>query len=65
MSNIEEGVRVRVADRWKTSQDEVEGIVKRIFLSDVGGTWVTVRIDGKLADATYALRELEVVPPRH
>lgn len=62
MSDIEPGDRVRVADRWKTSNDEVEGVVKRVFLSDAGGTWATVRINGALNDATFAVRELELAP---
>lgn len=62
MSAIEPGDRVRVADRWKTSLDTQEGIVKRVFVSDAGGTWATVRFNGQLDDATFAVRELELAP---
>lgn len=63
-TDIEEGDRVRVADRWKTSKDDVEGIVKRVFHSDTGGTWATVRLSGEIEDSTFALRELELAPVR-
>lgn len=56
----EVGDAVKINERWHTTTtNKGVGIVKRIFKSDLGGTWAAVRFEGDTEETMCMVRELD------
>jgi hypothetical protein len=57
---INVGDRVVIGERWRTTTTNRNvGTVRRVFRSQIGGTWAEVLFDGDRQDSTCMVRELE------